>query len=281
MNSESYFSVVIPCLDEEKSLPLLLSDLQKQTLTKFEVFVVDGKSDDKSQAVVKAVAKADPRFHLLVSNKRNVGHQRNLGASKAKGKYLLFLDADDRIPDYYLSGLHFLTAKEENIDSFTTYATVDTNNPKDKVFIRMTNAIFDAGAKMNMPFSYGACIGCRRKIFAELKGFDESVAYGEDTEFVRRLSQAGYRFVVFKEPTYVYSMRRFQKEGTLRLIRKLAPAGLKMVMNKTHQTPLDIYPMLGGKYFEESEQNKENKQDKQTIQQIDAIHKALKEMFSK
>jgi len=52
MTKEPFFSIIIPCLNEEKSLPLLLKDLAGQTLQDFEVIVVDGQSQDKT--VVKA-----------------------------------------------------------------------------------------------------------------------------------------------------------------------------------------------------------------------------------
>ena len=46
--TEPFFSIIIPTLNEEKYLPLLLSDLEHQLFTDFEVIVVDGKSADKT-----------------------------------------------------------------------------------------------------------------------------------------------------------------------------------------------------------------------------------------
>ena len=54
------FSIVIPCLNEEKYLPNLLRELTLQTFDKFEVIVVDAKSSDKT--VTKAEKFIDKFF---------------------------------------------------------------------------------------------------------------------------------------------------------------------------------------------------------------------------
>ena len=46
-----YFSVIIPCLNEEHFLPNLLNNLNSQNFNNFEVIVVDGNSDDKTAEI--------------------------------------------------------------------------------------------------------------------------------------------------------------------------------------------------------------------------------------
>lgn len=274
--SSPFFSIIIPCLNEQRALPHLLKDLQNQTYADFDVWIVDGNSEDSTPAVVQKIAKKDKRFHLITSKVRNVGYQRNLGAHKSRGSYVLFFDADNRIPSFYLAGVHYQCAKD-NIDAFTTFAQPDTENAKDKFFMSFTNTVFDSASKIGLPFTFGACIGCKRDVFMEVKGFDETMTFGEDTEFVRRVVQSGYGFNVLHEPTYVYSLRRFRKEGTLTLARKLTPIQLNLLMNKKTTQPLDIYPMLGGGYFEEEEKKKGTTQ---TYQQLKAIMKTLKDVLT-
>ena len=80
-----HFSIVIPCLNEEKYLPKLLTNLEKQTLKDFEVIVVDGQSEDKTLA--KATSFNNRlKIKTLKADKRNVSFQRNLGAKNAKGE---------------------------------------------------------------------------------------------------------------------------------------------------------------------------------------------------
>lgn len=279
MQATPFFSIIIPTLNEEKVLPQLLENLKVQTYKDFEVFVVDGKSEDKTEQIVETLAAKDERFQLLVSQKRNVGHQRNLGGRKAKGKYILFLDADDQLPDYFLAGVHYHCAKDADIAAFTSYIKPDTDNAKDILFTTFMNSAIDTASKMKQPYAYGAFIGCRADVFNAIKGFDEAITFAEDVNFVFRVVKAGYRFVVFKEPSYIYSLRRFRKEGTLRLIRNLGPVAMRNLAHKKITEEIEAYPMLGGKYFEDGVREKTAKKPKKTVQQINAMLKALKEML--
>ena len=123
-DNHPYFSLIIPCLNEQKVLPLLLSDINKQIFSDFEIIVVDGKSEDKT----KEIALKNPKTTLIISDKRNVSHQRNLGAKNANGKYLVFFDADTRINDYFLSGLAYRVQMCKP-DMFSCWQKLKKHNP--------------------------------------------------------------------------------------------------------------------------------------------------------
>ena len=103
-----YFSIIIPTLNEEKYLPLLLKDLSNQTFQEFEVIVVDGKSEDQTVNKAQTFTKLVKRLTIITSV-RNVSTQRNAGAKIAIGKQLLFNDADNRLPKLFLEGLYYQT----------------------------------------------------------------------------------------------------------------------------------------------------------------------------
>src|SRR5579859_4713772 len=127
MAKPPFFSIVIPALNEEKDLPNLLEDLWKQSFQDFDAWVVDGNSEDKTAEIAKRFQKIDPRFHLLKTPVRNVGHQRNLGAEKSKGNYILFFDADNLLPPNYLAELHTRCVKK-NAQAFTTWSKPDSES---------------------------------------------------------------------------------------------------------------------------------------------------------
>ena len=60
-----------------------------------EVIVVDDGSTDSTAAIVRAIR--DPRLRLMTNDSSGVSAARNLGARHARGEWLLFLDADDRL----------------------------------------------------------------------------------------------------------------------------------------------------------------------------------------
>ena len=96
-----FFSVIIPTLNEELFLPNILQDFKKQKVKNFEIIVVDAKSIDKTRKIVESF-KQSLKIKLFLSNKKNVSYQKNLGAKNAKGKYLLFIDADSRVKNKFI-----------------------------------------------------------------------------------------------------------------------------------------------------------------------------------
>lgn len=87
-------SVVIPTLNEEKYLQLLLESIKRQNFPNFEVLVVDGGSKDRTIEVAKKYSARTFTF-------QGYGEfaSRNIGAKNAKGKYLLFTCADIIFPE--------------------------------------------------------------------------------------------------------------------------------------------------------------------------------------
>ncbi len=86
-------SVIIPVYNTEKYLGEAIESVLKQTLNPLEIIVVDDDSQDNSLQVAESFGKA-----IVIekhSENKGIGASRNTGISRAKGKYLAFLDADD------------------------------------------------------------------------------------------------------------------------------------------------------------------------------------------
>ena len=91
-------SVIIPMYNSAKFIPQTLESLLYQTITDFEVVVVDDCSTDNSVAVVESFAERfGGRLHVikLRENTGTPGLPRNVGIQCARGKYIAFLDSDD------------------------------------------------------------------------------------------------------------------------------------------------------------------------------------------
>lgn len=81
-------SVVIPVLNEARRLPALLQGLRERLGEDDEIIVVDGCSDDDSAVIARRYAD------LVVHCDRGRARQMNLGARRARGRWLWFLHAD-------------------------------------------------------------------------------------------------------------------------------------------------------------------------------------------
>lgn len=272
------FSIIIPTLNEEKYLPALLDDIGKQSYQNFEVLIVDGASKDRTPAIVQSLALTDRRVRLLSSRERGVGHQRNLGAKEALGKVLLFLDADNRLPSYFLEGIHYRLAQHP-CDVFTTWSAPDSKNPQDKAVFRAINAVMEGSAKMGQPMAYGACLGIKPEVFKALSGFDEKITLMEDFDLVRRAVKAGYYFICYRDPVFTVSLRRYRKDGTLRFYRQMLPFAIKQLTGQKITGPVPSYPMLGGEYFAKTNRKKKESvlQYKELIKRLVRIQKSQKQ----
>ena len=69
----------------------------QQTLKDIEIICIDGSSNDGSYEILKQFEREDSRIKIFSKTNEGVSLSRNYGISKAKGKYLMFVDADDWI----------------------------------------------------------------------------------------------------------------------------------------------------------------------------------------
>lgn len=95
-------SVIIPIYNEEKEIKKCLESLMKQSLTDFEIIVVDDGSSDNSVAIINSliihysssITHHPSPITLLHQKHLGPGAARNLGSKEAKGEILVFVDAD-------------------------------------------------------------------------------------------------------------------------------------------------------------------------------------------
>ncbi len=105
-------SIVIPLYNKAPYIKRALDSIRAQTLSDFEVIVVDDGSTDDGASVV--AAHSDHRVRLIGQPNAGPGPARNKGIAEARGEFIAFLDADDEWLPTYL---------EEAIRSFEVFGT--------------------------------------------------------------------------------------------------------------------------------------------------------------
>lgn len=94
--SSPQVSVVTPLYNAVNTLAATVASVQAQSMTDWEMLLVDDGSTDGSAALAGTLARADARIHLLGwRDNRGAAEARNAGIRAARGRYLAFLDADD------------------------------------------------------------------------------------------------------------------------------------------------------------------------------------------
>jgi glycosyltransferase involved in cell wall biosynthesis len=100
-------SVIVVTWNEEKNIAQCIDSLLKQNLSQeeYEILIIDGDSQDKTQAIVKEYVKKYTSIHLYVKEKGSIAECRNIGIKNAKYGYVAFTDADCIVPENWLTQL--------------------------------------------------------------------------------------------------------------------------------------------------------------------------------
>ena len=96
-------SVIVPIHNVAGHVRGCIESLMGQTLTDFEVLVIDDGSTDDSAAITQEAIGPDARFRLIRQENRGLSGARNTGLELARGAFIAFVDSDDRVmPDYLM-----------------------------------------------------------------------------------------------------------------------------------------------------------------------------------
>lgn len=90
-------SVIVPVYNVEKYLRCCVDSILAQTFTDIEVLLVDDGSTDGSSAICDAYAKIDNRVRVFHKANGGVSSARNMGLDEAVGKWIMFVDSDDKV----------------------------------------------------------------------------------------------------------------------------------------------------------------------------------------
>lgn len=133
--SNTILSIIVPCFNEEESVPLFYAEMMKHekffidnSVTLEFIFVDDG-SRDKTVEVVKALREKDERIHLI-SFSRNFGKEAAIfaGLEKASGDLVTLMDADLQDPPALLPEMYRYITRE-GYDSVATRRVTRTGEP--------------------------------------------------------------------------------------------------------------------------------------------------------
>lgn len=187
--SDPDVSVVIPLYDDAATIPAVLAALDAQrTERRFEVIVVDDGSTDGGGGSVR------PPHRLLGQANAGPAAARNRGAREARGRTILFLDADCVPPPGWVEAMAAAMVPGR-VDA--VMGTLVAGN--DGVVPRLVQLEVEdryrgmEAATEGVDFIAAPACGVARDVFHALGGFDERLRQAEDVEFAYRLTEAGYR----------------------------------------------------------------------------------------
>ena len=184
-----FFSVIIPTYNRRHLFDIALKSVLNQTYKDFEVIVVDDGSTDQTNEVINNFN--DARIKYLYQENHGVSHARNRGLEISRGKFIAFLDSDDRwVPQK-------LGRAKEFIDRYPDIYIFHT----DEIWYK-GGRLLNQKKKHKKPSGYAylkalplCCIGMstavvKRELFEKIGLFDESLPACEDYDFWLRATHS-------------------------------------------------------------------------------------------
>ena len=114
MNAELVkVSVIMPIYNAEAYLHPAIDSVLDQTLKEIELICVDDGSTDRSLDIIKEYQKNDSRVRIITENNAGPSMARNKGLARARGEYVIFLDADDFSELTMLERLYETSVRDE------------------------------------------------------------------------------------------------------------------------------------------------------------------------
>jgi rSAM/selenodomain-associated transferase 2 len=198
-------SVIIPALNEEKSIAQVLADAV--ALRPREVIVVDGGSKDRTREISEQMGA------VVMITGPGRARQMNCGARRATGDILLFLHADTHLPP---AALHDIVAALKNPRYVGGRFDVDLGG--NHWLLKIIGTMINQRSRITKVGTGDQAIFVRREVFARMGGFPD-IPLMEDIAFCRALKRLGG--IVCLRSKVRTSARRWETEGIWRTVIKM------------------------------------------------------------
>jgi glycosyltransferase involved in cell wall biosynthesis len=118
MSKIPFFTIITASLNKGTSIQRTLESIKNQTFKDLEHIVVDGGSTDNSLEIIEAFAGTYNLTYISETD-NGIADALNKGLKKAKGKYVLIIQADDCLIDFHILDNVYPLLKDENVDIYS------------------------------------------------------------------------------------------------------------------------------------------------------------------
>lgn len=205
-------SIIVPVYNAETYLPEMLESVISQKYSDWEMLLIDNCSEDGSLEVCRAYERKDLRICVIEEKERGISTARNCGLQAAQGDYIMFIDADDFLPDDQVLERFVTTMQCQNADIVVgNYArlwnkrrlhaashTVFSGEDQDSEDFRF-QGFFSVGT---LSYVWGKLY--RRQFLVENKIAFENVSYAEDKLFNIQCYLCNPHYAFVSQIQYIY-----------------------------------------------------------------------------
>ena len=229
-------SVIVPCYNQGQYLDEAVDSVLAQTYQNFEIIIInDGSTEPESIEILKNYQK--PKSKVIHTSNQGVCRARNTAIEAAQGKYILPLDADDKIAPTYLEKA--LKIIENNLDVGIVYCETilfgaqegtSTSSPLPKLFLGK-----DSLPEILLHNRIHNSALYRKSDWKLVNGYNPNMVYGlEDYDFWLSILATGKKAYLIEE--YLYFWRKKEVSRTT-----LAKQNLLACYTQIFENHQDLY----------------------------------------
>lgn len=191
--ADPVLSVVIPCRNAADTLGVQLEALAAQQCSvPWEVVLCDNGSTDASRSIAVSFRTRLPRLTIVDAiGCRGAGSVRNVGAVRARGRWIAFCDADDEVAPGWLAAMARALADHRLVAGpFEGQRLNDPQTLRSRA-VPQESGLQTADYGTRLPHAGAGNLGIHRDLFLALGGFDPQLRWLEDTDLCWRAQLSG------------------------------------------------------------------------------------------
>ena len=221
-------SIIVPAYNAEKTLHCCVDSILRQSYKNIEIIIVDDGSTDNTFHVATELQKSDSRIVLKKKTNGGVSSARNLGIRSATGKYIAFVDADDKVKPKMIEAMLNASDADIVVSGFYQEIAGNVSNAQGAVLRYDILKIKREFADFYKIDFFNSVWGKLYKIqMIEDIWFDETARIGEDLLFnlevfkqvkeVAIIKYQGYMYIEnIKSATHKFDTSDFEQQKVLR-----------------------------------------------------------------
>ena len=212
-------SFVIPAHNEQDYIGDAIESIQKQkTVVSYEIIVVNNASADNTVSVSKKYG-----VEIVNEERKGLTFARQKGFEKSKGDFIIYMDADTRLPDNFIKIVSGYFEKHKDVVCTSYNYCYYDGRAIDNILLfifqsilPVLNCILDIFNKPEIII--GLIMVIRINALKKAGGINEKfVFYGEDAEIARTLYTQG-KVKNLNYPVVATSARRYKNRGTIKTL---------------------------------------------------------------
>lgn len=210
-------SIIIPCYNHGQYIQEAIDSVLDLKGIEYEIIIVNDGSTDV-QTIDKLNDLQSAGFKVLTHDNRGLGYTRNRGVQAASGKYILPLDADNKInPDYVYKAIPILESGSYDIVYAKPVIFGDITSARKKFVTRSFDIL-----SLSIENYIDACALYKKEVWTSIGGYDTQMPFPghEDWEFWLNAFNQGFKFGFLNEGLFYYRIVQNSMIATTSILDK-------------------------------------------------------------